>query len=195
MFPISPGGPRTDGSFLPPDLACLSGRPVLQLSVANGEAGTDSPVSQDLSHHGCRGRSCRLADVPVSVRVVSRPARTARVFTVGYGMILIVLAVIPRIDAPGMGPSDWVLHAMAYGVLGGLLFASGLGRGGTVQGVVMAVGGATVFGLATEFLQLLIPYRSFEIRDVVADAVGALVVVLVGCFSLKAAGSARWGGT
>jgi VanZ family protein len=97
---------------------------------------------------------------------------TARVLTVLYGTLLIVLAAIPRVEGSGIVVSDWVLHALAYGVFGGLLLRLGLGA-------VMAVGGASGFGLATEFLQMLIPYRSFEILDVVADSVGAFLVILI----------------
>ena len=112
----------------------------------------------------------------------------ARVLTVVYGMILIVLAIIPRIEATGLGPSDWLLHGLAYGAFGGLLLVSGMGRVGAAQGAVMAIGGAAAFGLVTEFLQLLIPYRSFEVRDVVADTAGAAVVVLFGLISLRIRG-------
>ncbi|MEN8164166.1 MAG: VanZ family protein [Acidobacteriota bacterium] len=108
-----------------------------------------------------------------------------------YGVILIVLAVIPSIEAGGFGPSDRLLHGLAYGVLGGLLWVSGLGRAGAVQRVVVAIGGAAAFGLMTEFLQLLIPYRSFELRDVVADTVGAAVVVLFGLIIPKSLWAGR----
>ncbi len=114
----------------------------------------------------------------------------ARALTVVYGTILVVLAVIPRVEGGGVGVSDWVLHALAYGVLGGLLLGSGL-----VSGAVMAAGGATAFGLATEFLQMLIPYRSFEILDVVADSVGAFFVILVIMAGNKVAGAFGWGGS
>jgi hypothetical protein len=115
----------------------------------------------------------------------------ARILTVVYGVTLIVLAIIPCFEARGFGPSDWILHGLAYGVFGGLLWVSGLGRAGAVQGVVVAIGGAAAFGLMTEFLQLLIPYRSFELRDVVADTAGAAVAVLFGSIILKSSG-ARW---
>lgn len=119
------------------------------------------------------------------------PSQT-RGLTAVYGMFLIVLAVIPRVDAPGVGVSDWILHASAYGVFGGLLLASRFRRIGAVQEAAMAVGGAAGFGFATELLQLLIPYRNFEARDVVADGAGALVVVLIVLFGLKVTGASRW---
>ena len=105
-------------------------------------------------------------------------------------MILIVLAVLPRVEGSGVGVSDWILHAVAYGVFGGLLLGSGLGLG-----AVAAVGGAAAFGLATEILQMLIPYRSFELLDVVADAAGAVLVVFIVVAGNKIAGAIGRGGS
>ncbi len=116
-------------------------------------------------------------------------AGKARALTVVYGTILIVLAVIPRFEGTGVGVSDCILHALAYGVFGGLLLFSNLRPAGEDSwiGAVMAVGGATAFGLGTEFLQMLIPYRSFETLDVVADSVGAFLFVLILAVGVKAA--------
>ena len=108
----------------------------------------------------------------------------ARVLTVLYGTILIVLAVIPRVEGAGVGVSDWVLHALAYGLFGGLLLVSSFG-----SGAWLAVGGATALGLATELLQLFVPYRRFEILDVVADSFGAFLVVLILAAGIKVAGA------
>jgi len=121
-----------------------------------------------------------LVDVPLSVKAVFStqfPVNPARGLTAIYSLVLIVLAIIPRVEGPGIGISDSVLHAVAYGVFGGLVLISLrpvlCGLLGGITALVSAVG----MGLATEFLQLLVPYRSFEIRDVIADGVGALVVI------------------
>ncbi len=114
--------------------------------------------------------------------------------TLVYGAVLIVLAVIPRVEGVGVSVSDWILHAIAYGVLGGLLFGSNHGRN-FWPAAGTAVMGAGFFGLATEFLQMLIPYRSFEIMDVVADLVGAIGVVLALTIGIMVARSFDWGGS
>ncbi len=110
-------------------------------------------------------------------RSASPLARVVRVLTLVYAIILVVLAVIPRVEGPGFGVSDWILHSTAYGIFGGLVVVSVRdkfkGSGGIVVAWVSAVG----FGLGTEFMQLLVPYRSFEFRDVVADGIGALIVI------------------
>lgn len=104
--------------------------------------------------------------------------RVARVLAVIYGLLLIVLAVIPSIDAPGVGISDWVLHAVAYGGFSGLLLLAGLG---TFNAVIGGIG----LGLATEILQSMIPYRRFQLLDLLADSVGAVIVVMIGFVLLR----------
>lgn len=116
----------------------------------------------------------------------------ARVFTVVYGVILVVLAVIPSIEGQGFGASDGVLHAVAYGLFGGLLLVSVSGRLSVPRAAMAAVGGASAFGLLTEVLQFLVPYRCFEVLDVVADSIGAIAVVLFLLVSFKVLGGCRW---
>jgi len=96
-----------------------------------------------------------------------------------YAALLVFLALVPSL--PGSTPpiSDSVAHGLAYGIQAGLL-AWALGRrlshGG---GVVLAWLGATATGMATELLQRFQPARSLELRDLVADMLGAGIVVLL----------------
>jgi VanZ family protein len=103
--------------------------------------------------------------------------RAAQVFSLVYAIILVVLAVIPRVEGPGFGVSDWILHSAAYGIFGGLVVVSVRDNFKGFGGIVVAWVSAVGFGLGTELLQLLVPYRSFEFRDVVADGIGALIVI------------------
>lgn len=117
----------------------------------------------------------------------------ARILTVFYGVILVILAVLPRIEGHGLGAPDFVLHGVAYGLFGGLLWVSGLDR--RISGMrlgMAAVGGAALFGLLTEILQFFISYRSFEVADVVADTIGAMVVVLFLVVAFEVLGGRRW---
>ena len=128
------------------------------------------------------------------MKSIPSPRLKFQALTLSYGAVLVILAVIPRVEGAGIAVSDWILHGLAYGIFGGLLFGSSLDRNywwaaGT------AVAGAGFFGLATEFLQMLIPYRSFEITDFIADSVGALVVVLALVAGIRIARSLGWGGS
>ncbi|MCD4750080.1 MAG: lipid-A-disaccharide synthase [Thermoanaerobaculales bacterium] len=95
---------------------------------------------------------------------------------VAYALGLVVLAVVPQAPQTGRGLPDAVPHALAYGVQAGLLYWAVRGSVKRDIRMVVAFFGATAFGLFTESLQLLIPYRHFELTDLLANAVGALVV-------------------
>lgn len=93
---------------------------------------------------------------------------------------------------PPMGgiPADKLLHGVAYAGLAAA-FAVGLatphrvdsratgcpldGRPTTRRVVLLAVVGATVYGLAIEGVQYPLPYRTFDLLDAAANAVGAAV--------------------
>jgi VanZ family protein len=112
---------------------------------------------------------------------------SARLFillcNLAYAIALMVLALIPRPPQaiPEIGVPDTVAHALAYGLLAGMLLwllKSYLASG---PAYIFAWFGATFYGLVTELAQLLVAARSFELADLAADAVGAaLVLVSVG---------------
>jgi VanZ family protein len=88
----------------------------------------------------------------------------------GWGMVfsVVVLSLIPiDVDIPKGG--DKVAHFIAYGSMSfwfGMLFA------GRARQLGIAITFA-VMGVAIEFLQGMTDYRSFEVADMVANAVGA----------------------
>jgi VanZ family protein len=74
--------------------------------------------------------------------------------------------------------SDKALHAMAYAVLALLLIrALSGGRWAGVTGRVALASAllATAYGLTDEVHQAFVPGRSADVRDLVADAAGAIV--------------------
>lgn len=83
------------------------------------------------------------------------------------------LAPIDRIPV-AENVSDKVLHLAAYTVLGALAaFAQRQPR------VVLTILLVTAFGLLLEVLQWRTGYRSFDLRDLLSDAIGAALGVLV----------------
>ncbi len=116
--------------------------------------------------------------------------RFALLSNVVYALLLVVLAMVPRLPSiSGLNATDSLAHASAYGFQAGLLFwlfhvfSAG-------NGALWAVLGASGFGALTEVLQLLSPVRHFELSDMVADFMGAMIVVafLVGLAFLRT----RW---
>jgi VanZ family protein len=89
----------------------------------------------------------------------------------GWGMVfsVIVLSLIPMEDVDLGEGRDKVAHLVAYGSLTfwfGMLFA---GRARQL-GIAIAL---AAMGVAIEFLQGLTDYRTFEVADMVANAIGA----------------------
>lgn len=82
-------------------------------------------------------------------------------------------SLLPPDDIPSaFAFSDWLMHGLGYAVLGFLAVASGLRW-------VIALVLVTAFGILLEIAQGIAGYRSFEFTDMVADAAGAAVGVLV----------------
>ncbi len=105
---------------------------------------------------------------------VSRPLIA---LNTAYAAMLIALAVVPSIPGAGIGVSDTVVHAAVYGVQALLLFVMLNAVFPTTRALASAWIGATGFGLITEAVQLFRPERSVEFKDVIANAIGAGLVV------------------
>jgi VanZ family protein len=92
----------------------------------------------------------------------------------GAGLLLVaVMSLLPPDRLPqSMSLSDKAVHALAYALLGALAVLSGL----TWRGALVSVVG---FGLLLEIAQGVSGHRSFEGGDLLADAVGAGIGVVV----------------
>ena len=99
---------------------------------------------------------------------------------IGYITILSILATA----SPGNGPLGWILlflpshildslHAPAYGLLA-WLGITGLRRRGWPHLLALTTGClfSLVFGLWTETLQVSVPGRGFETKDLLTDGLG-----------------------
>lgn len=84
--------------------------------------------------------------------------------------------------------SDKLYHAIAYGLLGGLLLLSLKPKtGGFSSGqVLLSIIIASLYGVSDEFHQSFIPGRSADPADWLADTAGALLAgLLIAGFSRK----------
>jgi VanZ family protein len=114
-----------------------------------------------------------MADLPTAARLRPWAAlfRLAFVVTV---LTVIGLSLLPGRDLPQVGLSDKLEHVIAYAgmaLTGGLAFP----RGSAVLRLAILL---PLLGIALEFCQLLVPGRSAEVADAVADTIGVLLVVL-----------------
>jgi VanZ family protein len=91
------------------------------------------------------------------------------------GLIFALSSVRSVPPLPG-GISDKVAHALLYSGLGFLVaraVSGGVARASSVHVAIAVIGFATVYGLSDETHQLFVPTRQFELKDILADAIGA----------------------
>ena len=133
------------------------------------------------------GRSLPPAGVTrltAAIGVVRRGWRASRLSRLLFawgpavGLMAAIYFASDRSDAPGLlgGVPDVLAHAAAYAVLGAATLRGLAGArrtGATARAAVLAAVLAAAYGAADEFHQSFVPGRSAELRDVLADALGA----------------------
>ncbi len=117
------------------------------------------------------------------------PARL--VLTVAWGGMLLAGSLIPVPRGLGIGVSDTLLHGTLYGVFALLACWSLMPALGPVAAGPAALGVTLLFGGLTELLQLAVPWRSAEVRDLLADGLGAAVGVALLLLAHRARGAVR----
>ena len=97
---------------------------------------------------------------------------------VGYGCVLLVLAVAPRLPALPEPVTDLDAHALAYGLEAALLYWLAYCWCSPPASAAFAWLGANAFGVCTEILQHFEPSRTSEARDMGADLFGVTLTIL-----------------
>jgi len=99
----------------------------------------------------------------------------------GYVLLTLLLSTVylwvgtrPKIPTPLGRFPDWLSHGAAYALL-----AAVAQRGFPSLGSLGVAAVATSHGAVLEWLQRHVPGRSAEFRDVLADALGSLLGVVV----------------
>ena len=119
----------------------------------------------------------------MSPRVQNRLTLAARVLTLLYTIAICYLSLIPSRDLPLNNVSDKYRHAAAYAVFAVLLGCSFVRlRYWTIP---LAFSVASLMGIGMEYTQ---PYfgRSWDLRDAMANSIGAALGCLVVCVMLLA---------
>src|SRR5262249_21602968 len=87
---------------------------------------------------------------------------------------VVFLSLLPGRDLPQVGISDKLEHVIAYAAMalsGSLAFPR-------LTAFLWLLVLLPVLGIAIEFCQLMVPGRSAEVADAVADIIGVLLVIL-----------------
>ena len=90
------------------------------------------------------------------------------------GFVLIV-SVIPVSGPKTDLPADKIAHFVFYGMTSIILFRHFVKKATPVRAFYSSVAIARVYGAAIEVVQYFLPYRSFELGDMAANALGALL--------------------
>jgi VanZ family protein len=101
---------------------------------------------------------------------------------IGWAVVLYYLSAQPGIDVqPLFAGQDKVFHAGAYSVLGFLILGAikPAGHAHSQGQILLAAGLAAGYGLFDEFHQYFVPGRSADTFDVIADAAGGMLGVLL----------------
>ncbi|MFZ4650845.1 MAG: VanZ family protein [Rubrivivax sp.] len=96
--------------------------------------------------------------------------------------VTLVAALLPAQRAPHATWWDKLDHALAFGSLG---FAGLLALRRVRLAAVWVVAGLAVLGGAIEILQMYVPSRQADLRDVYADVIGAVIGVVLALALLR----------
>lgn len=121
-------------------------------------------------------------------RGAASPSATRWGPAVGWALLILVATSIPSAAIPRLNftLADKFVHFGMYAVFG-LLVARSVDGVRTVRTFLAALAMLVVFGLVDELHQALIPGRSTELLDWLADSLGALTGLLLGKFLLPLA--------
>lgn len=105
---------------------------------------------------------------------------------VGWAAFILALTSIPGSAVPDVGVSsaDKLVHVLLYGILGAFVARAAWDPAHPVRSVVMVAIGVSLFGAVDELHQSIIPGRSADALDWLADTIGgmtgAILIALTG---------------
>ena len=108
---------------------------------------------------------------------------------IAYALLIVFLSAqsTPSQYVPGFlyGLSDKILHGLEYGVLALLLYRAFKHTVKTGWTVGLSILTAVLFGLTDEIHQWFVPNREADIFDLLADGLGATLLVCVWAFVVE----------
>ena len=96
-----------------------------------------------------------------------------------YAAVLLCLGVAPDVPGIAVNIPDFAAHGLAYAAHTVLLFALLMPLIGRGNATIFAVAGAILYGGLVEALQFFQPARTVEIRDLLANSVGAGMAAII----------------
>lgn len=90
----------------------------------------------------------------------------------GWAAVIFAFSAIPGSNVPGSYGS--LAHFIEYAVLGGLLYFAFRCDQPRATALLLAVAGASLYGITDEFHQSFVPMRVPDVRDWAMDTLGAI---------------------
>ena len=93
---------------------------------------------------------------------------------IGWAALIIALTSVPGSAVPDVGgeSTDKLVHLILYGVLGALVLHAAWNPPRPLRSLAIAVVATSAFGVVDEVHQKLVPGRSADMMDWVADSIG-----------------------
>ena len=122
----------------------------------------------------------------------------ARYLLIAWVLIIIILSSIPNIPTLKIHTSggavirlDYLMHFCEYGLLTFIAFLSFAGNEFkiTFKKYIIILMSLIIFAVLDEFHQKLIPGRSFNVKDIMSNVTGILVVTVFIIFVFRSIGS------
>ena len=93
--------------------------------------------------------------------------------------MVLVVSVMPASGPKTDLPLDKIVHFVIYGLTSILLFRYFIRKTNSRSAFYKAVALASIYGAAMEVVQYFLPYRSFSLGDMAANAAGAFLACLM----------------
>ena len=115
----------------------------------------------------------------------------ARILLAFWVIMVIVLAVLPNLPVPKIGGKpipirlDYPVHFLEHTLLAFLAVISFVKNLSDIQTFRITLFFIILFALFTEMLHIVIPFRSFEVKDLMLNILGVFIGTLIAILSLR----------
>jgi len=105
------------------------------------------------------------------------------VVTIVWLLIILLFSIIPTRGLQTGHPSDKIVHFVIYGIQAVIFFRVLKLKVSLSKTIILSISLASIYGLAMELLQLVLPWRKFSFSDEIANVSGAFCFGII--YALK----------
>lgn len=106
-------------------------------------------------------------------------------------ILILVLAILPDLPVPRIGGKpipirlDYPVHFLEHTLLAFLAIISFVTSLSELRSFKITLFSLILFALFTEMLHIIIPFRSFEYKDLALNILGVFIGTLIGILSIR----------